>query len=58
MNPNILNDLKDFLVDWHAFKPVYPQRFSIFDILKERNVSYNMYLILYTIIYNYFLVYK
>jgi phospholipase C len=43
MNPKILTELKDFLKEWHAFKPIAPQKFSIYDILDEKKVSYNIY---------------
>jgi len=43
MNPNILRDMKDFLKEWHAFKPLHPQRFSIFDILEETKTSFGIY---------------
>eukprot|EP00026_Physarum_polycephalum_P003443 Phypoly_transcript_03454.p1 GENE.Phypoly_transcript_03454~~Phypoly_transcript_03454.p1 ORF type:complete len:716 (+),score=120.56 Phypoly_transcript_03454:143-2290(+) len=43
MNAELLTNLKDLLTDWLAFKPVPPQRFSIFDILQEKNIRYGIY---------------
>jgi hypothetical protein len=43
MGPKILPDLRNFLKDWYGFKPVAPQRFSVFDILHDKKVSHHVY---------------
>lgn len=43
MNLEAVSSLKDFLGEWLQYNPPSPQRVSIFDILKERNVSHKVY---------------